>query len=228
MAPRVFIVRHGERVDHVDETWVRRAVRQHDPPLTPRGRQQAQLLGLYLRGKGVTKIFCSPLIRCVQTGDGIASGLGLQGPCLYIEEALQEVDRWIRAHVEGPLPKPWILQKGDLLAFSDRVNQAYDSLRPVTLNEQGYEAGEFWARCHEGVNAVVSHPSHQDPALVLVGHGASTEGALRALGIPVNMGCPHYTGCTEVVLEGGGWRVVGELYSTAHLAGANASSDGKF
>ena len=37
----------------------------------------------------------------------------------------------------GFTPKPWILERGDLLTISEKVNQSYTSLRPVTLSEDG-------------------------------------------------------------------------------------------
>merc|ERR1712093_675971 len=40
-----------------------------NPPLTRRGRQQATELGESLVGKGITHIYCSPFLRCVQTAE---------------------------------------------------------------------------------------------------------------------------------------------------------------
>ena len=42
---RVFIVRHGERLDNVDYGWVRRAERPYDPPLTDDGMKEATEAG---------------------------------------------------------------------------------------------------------------------------------------------------------------------------------------
>ena len=38
---RVFIIRHGERLDNVDYDWVMTAERPYDPPLTDEGTREA-------------------------------------------------------------------------------------------------------------------------------------------------------------------------------------------
>ena len=38
---RMFIIRHGERLDKVDYEWVRRAERPYDPPLTEDGVRES-------------------------------------------------------------------------------------------------------------------------------------------------------------------------------------------
>lgn len=42
---RMFIIRHGERLDNVDWTWVRTAERPYDPPLTEDGEEEASSAG---------------------------------------------------------------------------------------------------------------------------------------------------------------------------------------
>ncbi|CAO3677419.1 unnamed protein product [Umbelopsis ramanniana] len=82
----VFIVRHGERQDHVDKNWQpdpSDGIR--DPPLSEKGQLQSQKTGAYLidllREKDVklensTIVFlCSPFQRCIDTAVGIARGL---------------------------------------------------------------------------------------------------------------------------------------------------------
>ncbi|GAB5591556.1 hypothetical protein Unana1_06456 [Umbelopsis nana] len=86
LSKTVFIVRHGERQDHVDKTWQSDpsdGIR--DPPLSEKGEQQSQKTGAYLidllREKDIklentTVVFvCSPFQRCIDTAVGIARGL---------------------------------------------------------------------------------------------------------------------------------------------------------
>jgi len=45
----VVVVRHGERVDHVDSEWTSTASRPYDAPLTDKGVSQAQDTGPRLK-----------------------------------------------------------------------------------------------------------------------------------------------------------------------------------
>ena len=42
---RMFIIRHGERLDNVDHTWEWTAERPYDPPLTEDGEEEASSAG---------------------------------------------------------------------------------------------------------------------------------------------------------------------------------------
>ncbi|KAL0088480.1 histidine phosphatase superfamily [Phycomyces blakesleeanus] len=81
-----FIIRHGERIDHVNKTWQpdpRDGI--WDPPLSSIGHKQAEQTGSRLmdllldRGikpqKALIVIYTSPFLRCVETAIGIASGM---------------------------------------------------------------------------------------------------------------------------------------------------------
>lgn len=73
----LIVMRHGERMDDADPTWVAKAARPWDPPLTEKGHLQAQEKGKKLRSEGllVTRIFVSPFLRCVQTTAGVIKGM---------------------------------------------------------------------------------------------------------------------------------------------------------
>lgn len=79
----VVIVRHAERLDYKHgRTWVTEAARPWDTPITEHGHEQAGQAGRFLRehlaAKGLpgpTKMYSSPLLRCVETAVGIREGL---------------------------------------------------------------------------------------------------------------------------------------------------------
>ena len=48
---RVFVIRHGERIDHVDYSWVGKSDRPYDPPLTEQGVREAKDTGHMLKGR---------------------------------------------------------------------------------------------------------------------------------------------------------------------------------
>uniref|UniRef100_A0A0D6QW59 Phosphoglycerate mutase-like protein n=1 Tax=Araucaria cunninghamii TaxID=56994 RepID=A0A0D6QW59_ARACU len=74
---KLFVMRHGERMDNYDPQWIRTALMPWDPPLTDNGKIQAWNAGKRLRmeGANITRVFCSPFLRCVQTTAEVVKGL---------------------------------------------------------------------------------------------------------------------------------------------------------
>lgn len=62
-------MRHSERLDDVDDSWIASTDRPWDPPITERGREIAYEAGCRLRAEnwGISRIVVSPFLRCVQT-----------------------------------------------------------------------------------------------------------------------------------------------------------------
>jgi probable phosphoglycerate mutase len=61
----VYVVQHGEKQR-----------RPGDPGLTERGREQAALAGQWLRDKGLTAVYASPLLRARQTAAAVGEAAG--------------------------------------------------------------------------------------------------------------------------------------------------------
>ena len=55
---RIFIIRHGERLDNVDYGWVMKAERPYDPPLTEDGTREALVAGERFKDKVKTSLAC--------------------------------------------------------------------------------------------------------------------------------------------------------------------------
>lgn len=71
--PIAYVSRHGETALNVESAlkgWL-------DAPLTEKGMQQAERQAEVLVHMGLTKIFCSPLLRAVQTASYTAGIVGL-------------------------------------------------------------------------------------------------------------------------------------------------------
>jgi broad specificity phosphatase PhoE len=111
----VLIARHAERVDYAvrsaeGRNWQATAERPWDTPITDAGILQANALGmaigrhcLALGLPPVTRVYCSPLLRCAQTA---AAACDILGPELRVcvEPALRETagEDWFRSWaVEG-------------------------------------------------------------------------------------------------------------------------------
>ncbi|KAI8320582.1 hypothetical protein GQ54DRAFT_318017 [Martensiomyces pterosporus] len=86
-----YFVRHGERIDHIDDTWAATSPTPYDPPLTSDGHKQARKTGHLIReleteaADGLPDaqealeqteyhILTSPFLRCVQTADELFRG----------------------------------------------------------------------------------------------------------------------------------------------------------
>ncbi|MCO5569997.1 hypothetical protein L7F22_023712 [Adiantum nelumboides] len=73
----LFVMRHGDRLDDADHNWTFKAPRPWDPPITDVGKRRARRAGRTLRHQGlnITRVICSPFLRCVQTASEVIIGL---------------------------------------------------------------------------------------------------------------------------------------------------------
>lgn len=70
----VVVLRHGDRMDNFDPTWVKTAERPWDPPLIQNGFARAFLTGRTFRTRlpfPIHRVFVSPFLRCVQTASEV-------------------------------------------------------------------------------------------------------------------------------------------------------------
>eukprot|EP00588_Corethron_pennatum_P030317 CAMPEP_0194335832 /NCGR_PEP_ID=MMETSP0171-20130528/70875_1 /TAXON_ID=218684 /ORGANISM="Corethron pennatum, Strain L29A3" /LENGTH=215 /DNA_ID=CAMNT_0039099059 /DNA_START=9 /DNA_END=653 /DNA_ORIENTATION=- len=130
----IFISRHAERLDRAMEkeglSWLNTAVRPQDPPLSSHGCTQARLLGAHLavhpHGKLISRVVCSPLVRCVQTADAVAAALGLGPRSILVEPgACEEAKSFRRAR------QPYLQDAASLFGVTDRIDVRYVPVRPV-------------------------------------------------------------------------------------------------
>jgi len=73
----MILMRHAETVFNVVFGATRRDPGVEDPPLTPRGRDQARAAAAALAGEGARRIVVSPYSRALETADILAGTLGL-------------------------------------------------------------------------------------------------------------------------------------------------------
>ncbi len=166
---RVFLVRHGMRMDVEDSAWRLTARRPDDPPLSEIGRVQARETGAYLKGKGITAMYASPFLRAIQTAQGIYEVTGVR---FRVEPALSE---WLNP---GWFPvKPDIITLDEVAAEYSGYDASYRSTAVVT-----------WPEPEEGVHMFARVKAFLDKLelaergnVVLVGHGATVTEASRAL-----------------------------------------------
>jgi 2,3-bisphosphoglycerate-dependent phosphoglycerate mutase len=107
----LLFIRHGE------PAWARDGLAVDDPPLTDRGRQQAERLGEALRDLEIDQLVVSPLVRAQQTVEPVAQATGIEPVTLdwlaeiwagVFEGTPQEVvEQTFRDNRNRPLEEQW-------------------------------------------------------------------------------------------------------------------------
>jgi probable phosphoglycerate mutase len=123
-------------VRHAQPEWVRDGFSVDDPPLTERGRRQAERLADRLAGEAFDDVFVSPLVRARQTAE----------PVLFALDRKEEVDDWLE-EIRNPV---WHGSPADKAEEVFREERA----RPVDQRWDGLIGGEpvrdFVARIRQG------------------------------------------------------------------------------
>ena len=74
---KVWLVRHGNRLDFIHPEWFLSAQFKYDPPLCPAGKIQAQETAMRLKSEAIAHIFVSPYRRALETAMPVAIAHGL-------------------------------------------------------------------------------------------------------------------------------------------------------
>jgi broad specificity phosphatase PhoE len=82
---RLVLVRHGETVWHAENRYAGSS----DVALTPRGREQAELLAAWASTTGLSALWCSPQARALDTAAAVARATGLEP---RVDARLRELD----------------------------------------------------------------------------------------------------------------------------------------
>lgn len=73
----LYLIRHGQSTNNAALPHIA------DPPLSDLGKQQAYYAGKTLQREGISRLYCSPMLRALQTAEIIGSVLSL-APHVYI------------------------------------------------------------------------------------------------------------------------------------------------
>ncbi len=155
---RLLIIRHAESEWNASGRWQG----QGDPPLSARGREQAQVLADKLAGETIGALYSSDLARAVETATIIGAGWGLQP---QLNRNLRELDigEWTgltRSEIE--------MRTADLL-------ERFEAEEPDVRPGGGESRREIRIRIRrEMAQIAAAHPSEN---VAIVTH----LGALRAL-----------------------------------------------
>ncbi|KAF9787081.1 histidine phosphatase superfamily [Thelephora terrestris] len=209
MIEKIYIIRHGFRLNWVTTNWTSPTGLPRDPPLAAYGEAQAEEVAQYIlslpEDERPTAVFSSPFYRCLQTTQPTAQALKLP---LYVDHGLGE---WYLpvAPGTGLHPRP---------ASASTLKQWFPEIDPAGWSTTWYPSrrGEDIEQIHDRVDGYLSvflphlervYPKHR--VIMLVSHAATIIALVRGLvgdrGLPVRVGC-----CTlsELVRKEGGDRGV--------------------
>jgi len=128
----IVLIRHGE------PEWVLDGLNVDNPPLTERGRRQAEAMAHYLREEHFDEVFCSPLRRARETAAPLFAALGRE----------ETIDPWLE-EIRNPI---WHGTPGE------KSEEAYREQRerPAAERWRGLDGGEavdsFVERIHLGAS----------------------------------------------------------------------------
>ena len=155
---KLFFIRHGENQANIDHVMSYKIV---DHPLTPRGVEQAQHVAGWLAARNVVRVYASPLRRALQTGEIVATSLGLGA--VRVLEDLREI------HV-GVLdgrgdPDAWTLH--------DEVVGRWDRHELAAAFDDGEDLETLRTRLQRAVAHIIAESADlaPDQAVAIIAHG---------------------------------------------------------
>jgi len=219
----LFLVRHGERQDYVDSSWVRAHLEEQpwNPPLSGRGLRQAEELARGATawckrlGLDLGAVYTSPLQRCKQTAQPVAEVAGL---AVQVEPRLMEwvgegwytgwacdgsTGRWSSG--EPPLREELLAKAKMPVAELIEVEAAGAGLDySWDRVESAEQVADRTAACAESLAA-----RHPGKAVIVVGHLGPIVGAAQLLQGYKEINLFHDVQYTGMIIlqkvETGGW-----------------------
>ena len=192
MTHTLWLARHGNREDFVDDTWRDSAERPDDPGLSPDGLEQAEQLAERIKAIPIDLIFASPYLRTVQTSQIIAERVNKP---IYLEPGIGE--KLSETYFSA---EPEILSHSRLAADFPKVDLSHQPLVQPSFPEDD-EANV--TRMGKTARLITEK---YGGILLFVGHGATVSGIVQALtGSPLD--AAPLCSLTKLVKEKGTWRV---------------------
>jgi broad specificity phosphatase PhoE len=194
------IVRHGERIDKVDLSWLSTAEHPTDPYLSNVGFEQARAVGEHLkRTQNITRIYVSPFTRTLQTATEITKALHLP---LFVEPGICE---WLNPDWHDRAPFYWPPLAESKMNFP-RIKLDYAHLVDPApfedVNAVRARVGEFATSLLANLKAAGGNGLDDDATVLFVTHGKIVEELAVALARVKELPYVTYCSVTDVVPSG--------------------------
>lgn len=202
---KIYIMRHGERVDFTFGSWIYHSFDKDgqyiqkdlnmpetlierpngikswnkDSPLTNVGLLQAQLVGRALKRANIdiASVYCSPSYRCVQTCNAVLESLNLKERIpINIEPALFEFLQWYTDELPDFLTPDYLQEVGGF-----NINTTYEPYVPVTSFKEMLTENltEFYQRNSLVVDNALQDVMPSDGNLLIIGHATTLDTCSR-------------------------------------------------
>ena len=169
----LYLIRHGQSFNNAHEGTNRRVA---DPPLTEMGQEQAQLVGEFLKtaeqtegyGYKFSELFCSAMLRTLQTTVPIAKALGMT-PTIWLD-VHEECGIWSNEG-DGPIGHSGLTRKEIETQFPGFVI-------PDDVTDDGWwnrpmeTHAEMIARARRVSDGILARDLESDKHVAIVTHGA--------------------------------------------------------
>ena len=196
MVERIFLIRHGLRMDMEQPDWKHTAKRPHDPPLTANGWKQAQETADFVRHEGIGAIFSSPFLRTLQTASSIAADV--QAPIL-VESGFTEF-----LHPDSFASMPDIITREEALRLFSCIDDAYHSYASPIFPEDSEDTHVF-ARVATALEHILGDYLG---TIAIVTHRTTMQQVAEALGIPHASIDNRTCGVNQLQFRGGVWCLI--------------------
>lgn len=238
---KLFLIRHAQSANNLlaEEVALGEYMerRSPEPPLTEIGQQQAQLVADHLAsadyaeatqeqtdsaqpGYGFTRLYCSPMLRTLQTTLPISKALGLQ-PEVWID--IHEHGGIFHGDPEkGPVAQHFGLTRQEMITLFPGYQL------PTAITEQGWWPGgyEEMEGCYQRAQRVAAQlrdwaPTMPTERIALVAHGTFIDALIKAIlgqDFASQLYYSHYnTAITRLDFTPRGFLLLRYLNRTEHL-----------
>lgn len=187
----LYLIRHGQSANNAGVL-----PRVADPPLTDIGVEQARWAGESLKAEGITRLYCSPMLRTLQTAQIISEIINLP-PHIFV--GLHEWGGIWETRGDGSVQLPG-LNRAEMREICP------DVILPDDVTDQGWWFNEEFAGdiegmaelSHENGLAFIAHLGEHhvdaDERVAAVSHGGSGGSLISAFfGLPPDVGYSRFT-----------------------------------